>query len=155
VDPSQLRRRKSQKNQFEAFLQRGNGTRVNTAALTLHRGGKSCLHEIEDSSLQHIFEEREQGLVVSIRMVILKASQLQRSFHNKTERAKDLAVRRFVRAHDIKHRVHTRQSHESLAPVQSKAKDWIEMMRPRLIRVNRDKRFIINMDQTSIFQGQH
>jgi hypothetical protein len=74
VDPSQLRRWKSQKHQFEAFLQRGNGTRVNTAALTLHRGGKSSLHEIEDSLLQYIFEEREQGLAVSIRMVLLKAS---------------------------------------------------------------------------------
>jgi hypothetical protein len=47
--------------------------------MTLHRGGISCLHVIEDLLLQYIFEEREQGLAVSVRMVILKASQLDRS----------------------------------------------------------------------------
>jgi hypothetical protein len=79
VDPSQLLRWKSKKSQFEAFLQRGNGSKVNTGAMALHRGGISCLHVIEDLLLQYIFEEREQGLAVSVRMVILKASQLDRS----------------------------------------------------------------------------
>jgi hypothetical protein len=48
--------------------------------LTLHRGGKSSLHEIEDSLLQFIFEAREQGLAVS-----LTNRQLQLSIEMKIE----------------------------------------------------------------------
>jgi hypothetical protein len=48
--------------------------------LTLHRGGKSSLHEIEDSLIQFIFEAREQGLAVS-----LTNRQLQLSIEMKIE----------------------------------------------------------------------
>jgi hypothetical protein len=99
VDSSQLRRWKTQKALFEQFLRRRHGANINRGATTLHPGYKSCLHEIEDQLLQFIWDEREQGLPVSIRMVIIK----DEAFDQKTERSKDQAIRHFVDAHGIVH----------------------------------------------------
>ncbi|KAG7345984.1 transposase [Nitzschia inconspicua] len=121
VDPSQLRRWRSQIPQFEESLTPRHGTSVNAGAGSTHRGRKSILHEVEDKLLEYIWEQREQGLPVSIRMVTAKASQLHASFRHKTARAKDHAVRRFVASHGIVHRVHTHRSQESHMDVQTKA----------------------------------
>jgi hypothetical protein len=53
---------------------------VNTGVATIHHGHKSCLHEIEEDLLAFIWEHREQGMAMSIRMVIMKASQLDIKF---------------------------------------------------------------------------
>lgn len=149
VDPSQLRRWKAQAPKFEELLKRRPLTRVNASTATLHSGRKSSLLAVEEDLLQFIMENRNHGLAVSIRMVTTKASQLLANFRRKTARAKDHAIRRFVAAHGLVHRVHTHQSQESITQVREKAVDWIRQARQRL--VGRDQRFIINMDQTPIF----
>ena len=65
---------------------------VNANAASVHRGRKSCLHDIEEDLLAFIFEHREQGLAVSIRMVTMKASQIDAKFRHKTARAKDNTI---------------------------------------------------------------
>jgi hypothetical protein len=96
---------------------------------------------------------------VGMLLYLIQASQLNAAFQHKTSRAKDHAVQCFVAAHGIVHQVHTHQSQESHIAVQSKAKDWIDQIRPRLFGVNCNQRFIINMDQTQFSflccQGQH
>ena len=151
VDASQLHCWKSQRAQFEELLTHRHGTSVNTGAASIHCGCKSCLHEIEEDHLQFIWEQCEQGLAVSVRMVIMKASQLYAEFRHKTARAKDHAVQHFIASHGIVHQIHTQPSQEYHVTVQNKAEDWIEQMHHRLFGVNQDQRFIINMDQTPIF----
>ncbi|KAL7569581.1 hypothetical protein ACA910_009553 [Epithemia clementina (nom. ined.)] len=80
VDPSQLRRWKAQSTRFEEMLSNRKGARVNAAAASVHTGRKSCLHGIEEDLLSFIMESRDQGLAVSIRMVMTKASQLDGQF---------------------------------------------------------------------------
>jgi transposase-like protein len=152
VDASQLRRWSQQRTKFEAMVSgTGGELRVRAASQTVHSGRQSCLNNIEEELLAFIFEHRENGLAVSIRMVTTKACQLDGDFRRKTARAKDQAIRRFVKSHNLVHRVHTHQSQENIADVQDRATDWIQQMRPILIGEHRQQRFIINMDQTPIF----
>lgn len=112
VDASVLHRWKMQRPRFEAFLSRVH-VHVNTGAASLHCGRTSCINEIEDDLLAYIWEHREQGMPVSIRMVVNKAGQLLPAFRLKTDRAKDMSIRRFVATHGIVHRVHTHVSQET------------------------------------------
>ena len=146
VDTAQLRRWKAQKPLFESYNMRRRGTK-----LTIHRGNKCSFDDIEEELLSFIFEQRETGIPVSIRMVNTKASQLHSGFRAKSRRAKDSAIRRFVSAHGLVHRVHTHQSQKRMEEVYDTAKDWLVNIRPMLLGPTRDKRFIINMDQTPIF----
>lgn len=150
VDPVQLRRWRRQLAVFDNFLNSTNAP-VNKRAVSIHRGRQSCLHPIEEDLLEYIFSLRDQGLAVSVRMVLIKASQVCAEFRRKNERAKDQAVRRFVASHGLVHRVHTHQSQEDIAAVYQKATDWMKNIRPILQGPNRDERYIINMDQTPIF----
>ena len=149
VDPSQLRRWKKQKNVLEELLL--NRSRRSVAARSVHSGRKSCLAGIENELLMFIFQSREQGLAVSVRMVLTRACQLSDNFRQKTTRAKECAMRRFIKSHGIVHRVHTHQSQKNHNEVRGEAEDWIQQMRPMLVGANRDPRFILNMDQTPIF----
>jgi hypothetical protein len=151
VDASQLRRWKLQKGHFKEFLSSSHGTIVNTGALIVHCGCKSCLNDIEENLLAFIWEQREQGIAVSIWMVITKTSQLLPAFWHKMVCAKDHAVWRFVASHGIVHCMHTHQSQKSIAAVQNRASDWIEQMCPLLSGGNQDHQLIINMDQTPKF----
>ncbi|KAL7568411.1 hypothetical protein ACA910_012129 [Epithemia clementina (nom. ined.)] len=92
IDPSQLHWWKAQSTRFEELLLNRKGARMNGTAASVHIGHKSCLHEIEEELLSFIMENCDQGLAVSIQMVITKASQLDGQFCCKTARAKDHAV---------------------------------------------------------------
>ena len=151
VDPVQLRCWRKQLPAFDNFLNRTDAP-VNKRAASIHRGRQSCLYPIEeDTLLEYIFSLHDEGLAVSIRMVLMKASQLCAEFWRKNERAKDQAVHRFVASHDLVHRVHTHQSQEDMTAVYQKANDWMKNIRPILLGNNKDERYIINMDQTPIF----
>ena len=71
VNTAQLCRWKAQKHLFESFNMRCHGTN-----LTIHCGTKCSFDDIEEELLSFIFEQRETGIPVSIRMVTTKASQL-------------------------------------------------------------------------------
>ena len=148
VDASQLRRWVLQLAEMKAILAKNS---ANVAARTIHSGRKSFLEPVEDELLHFIFSNREQGMSVSIRMVTARACQLSDQFCRKTVRAKDHAVRRFVRSHGIVHRVHTHQSQRNMEEVTGEATRWMEGIRPLLAGSNRHQDWILNMDQTPIF----
>jgi hypothetical protein len=138
-----------QQPRFEAFLSRVHVHVNSTGAASLHCVRTSCINEIQDNLLAYVWEHRDQGMPVSIQMVINKAGQLLLAFRLKTDRAKDISICCFVATHGIVHCVHTHVSQETGNAVVTKATDWMAQSRP--ILVGRDHRFIINMDQTPIF----
>lgn len=77
VDHAQILRWKAQAERLEELLGRA---RANASATSIHPGRKSCLEDIEEELLGFIWEQREQGLAVSIRAVCMKASQLDAGF---------------------------------------------------------------------------
>ena len=52
----------------------------NIRAKCIHKGKDSCLEEHKQELLQFIFENRKQGMAVSINMVVLRAAQLAEEF---------------------------------------------------------------------------
>ena len=90
VQPSQVRQWRRQKEELK---------KSDPNAGSTHRGRPSCLECVGFPLLRWMFELREQGMPVSLRMVYLKADELNASFRRKLVPAKYASVRRFVRSH--------------------------------------------------------
>ena len=119
---------------------------------SIHRGRRtSCLECVSVPLLRWMFELREQGMPVSLRMVYLKAGELNASFRRKSVPAKYASVRRFVRSHRFVIRIKTHVSQRPPSETQQEALDFVKFMRPRIIGRHRHPDYIINMDQTPIF----
>ena len=128
VDSTQLRRWLKQADQIRENVK----TKGSGSSSTLHAGRLSCLKHIEDDLLMFIFECREQGMSVSIRMVTLKACDLDQTFRRKSDRARDQSIRRFVKSHGLVHRVHTHESQRPPHEVENEAREFIVRIRPLL-----------------------
>jgi transposase-like protein len=70
VYPNQLRRWQEKIDDHTKKSSRIPGMHFNPRACSLHPGRKSCLSIIEQELLRHVFESREQGVPVSVRLVI-------------------------------------------------------------------------------------
>jgi hypothetical protein len=120
-------------------------------ALSVNRGRPSTLQTIEEDLLKWIFEQRECGLAISVRMVTAMAQKLDSAFRRKSDRAKDQAIRRFISAHRFSIRVGTHEAQRPPEDVRAEAIEFLVQLRPRLLSSDRRRGFILNMDQTPIF----
>ena len=121
------------------------------SAQSLCAGRKSILGPVEEALIRWFFELREQGMAISVKMMIVKASELSHTFRRKSARAKDLSMRRFLKSHRITIRAATHESQRAPEEVKGEALDFISIMRPLVAAPNRHQDFVINMDQTPIF----
>ena len=126
-------------------------TMARPSAMSVCSGRKSALFSIQEDLLKWFFENREQGRAISVKTLAMKASELSGAFRQKTARAKDQCIRRFTKSNGIAIRVQTHESQRPPNQVTEEALDFIRTMRPLLDMTNRDKRFILNMDQTPVF----
>ena len=126
--------------------------RRNSKAKSLCQGRVSILSAVEQELLRFIFELREQGMSVSITMVMLRAAHLSRQFRDKSRNAQyHHSARRFVKQHGLVHRMGTHESQRSPSETASEAQDFMTaVVRPKLAQPCRDTAFIINMDQTPV-----
>ena len=122
---------------------------------SLHSGRPSILAPLEEALLRWFFERREQGFMVSVCLITLRACELSALFRRKTVRAKDLAVRRFLASNKIVLRAVTHECQRPPVALRQEAKDFLDFVKPTLTGVNRCERFILNMDQTPIFLTCH
>jgi len=109
------------------------------------------LKPIENILLQFVFEQREQGINVSILSIVVKASSLSPIFNEKHFTARTSAVKRFVRAHSLVYRMGTHESQRKPDEVAAEASDYMGVMRQICKGPHRDWRFILNMDQTPVY----
>ena len=84
-------------------------------------------------------------------MVLIKASSLSAEFKAKTLEARYSAVRRFIRAHSFVYRMGTHVAQRDPEEVRTEASDYMNSVRPLVEGPHRDKRFILNMDQTPVY----
>ena len=122
-----------------------------SSAKSVCGGRKSVLFDVEEDLLKWFFAMREQGLGISVKMMVVKAGELHASFRRATHRCKDQAMRRFLKAHNIGIRAHSHVSQRTPAEVREEALDFITVIRPILSTIHRSTDFILNMDQTPIF----
>ena len=118
------------------------------AALT---GPSSQLKAIEDGLLRYIFEKREQGIEVSTFTVMLRASFMLPKFHEKSFTAHCSCVKCFLFAHSFSYQMGTHTSQRPPAEVEGEASDFMQFMRVIVSGGNRDRHFIINMDQMPVY----
>jgi len=119
------------------------------AALT---GPFSQLKAIEDELLRYIFEQREQGVEIKeVFTVVLRASYMSPEFREKSFTARCSCVKHFMRAHSFAYRMGTHTSQRPPAEVEGEVFDFMKFVRVIVSGGNRDRRFIINMDQTPVY----
>jgi hypothetical protein len=118
------------------------------AALT---GPSSQLKAIEDGLLRYIFEKHEQGIKIKVFAVVLRVSFMSPEFREKSFTARCSCVKRFMHAHSFSYRMGTYTSQQPPAEVESEAFDFMRFVRVIVSGGNRDRRFIINMDQTPVY----
>ena len=90
-------------------------------------------------------------MLVSNLMVMIKASKLSDEFAAKTCTARYSAVKRFLRAHSLVYRMGTHVAQRGPEEVLGEASDYMNSMCPLMEGDNRDRRFILNMDQTPVY----
>ena len=122
---------------------------LRTKKKVAHSGPLSQLRAIEGALLHYIFELREQGVMVNMFMVMLRASFISPEFHEKSFTACCSCVKRFLIAHSFSYQMGTHTSQRPPAKVESEAFDFIRFMRPIVSGGNHD-RLVINMDQTPV-----
>jgi hypothetical protein len=118
------------------------------AALT---GPSSQLKAIEGDLLRYIFEQREQGVEIKVFTVVLRASFISPEFREKSFTARCSCVKRFMHAHSFAYRMGTHTSQRPPTEVEGEASDFMKFVRVIVSGGNRDRRFILNMDQTPVF----
>ena len=118
------------------------------AALT---GLSSQLKAIEGDLLRYIFEQREQGVEIKVFTVVLRASFISPEFREKSFTARCSCVKRFMHAHSFAYRMGTHTSQRPPTEVEGEASDFMKFVRVIVSGGNRDRRFILNMDQTPVF----
>ena len=120
-------------------------------ALPMTDGPQSQLKKVETELLNFIFARREQGCAIKFSSVVMKASKLLPEFSVKTITAKDAAVRRFLKSHDLVYRIGTHVSQKSPKLAEDDAADFVKTICPFLYGPSRHPSFILNMDQTLVY----
>jgi hypothetical protein len=91
----------------------------------IHRGKDSCLTVHTQELMQFIFELRELGMAVSVRMVALRAAQLFEQFHEKSRDAQYHSAQRFIRSQGLVFCLWTNESQCSPVEVAAEALDYM------------------------------
>ena len=118
---------------------------------SVHNGRVSFLKPLENDLLTWFLQMREQGIMISTRLVVVKASQLSAEFRRKTSRSKDQIVRRFLASNKITLRSVTHTCQRPPDAVVNEAMSFIQQVREKVVGLNRQQKYILNMDQTPVF----
>jgi hypothetical protein len=109
------------------------------------------LKPLKDTLLRHVFEQRKQGITVHVFNLVVKASSLSPKLNTKHYIARCSAVKQFMHGHLRVYRMGTQESQRKPKNVMTEASDYMNLMRPLIEGPHRDRRFILNMDQTPVF----
>jgi hypothetical protein len=109
------------------------------------------LKPLEHALLRHVFEQRKQGMTEHTFDLVIKASSISPEFNAKHFVAKCSAVQRFMHANALVYRMGTHETQHKPDYVALEAAEYIKLMRPFLEGPHRDRRFILNMDQTPVY----
>ena len=82
---------------------------------------------------------------------MLRVPFLSVEFHVKTYTARGSAVKRFFVAHSFAYQMGTHTLQRVPAEVKSEAVDFMVFMRRIVFGANRDRHFVINMNQTPVY----
>ncbi len=114
------------------------------------------LHPIEHELLMFIFSQREQGININYSLVCLKASlMLLNTFGTKSYEACLKVVICFMRKHKYMYQQKTNKATCAPQEVFYEARELLEFTCLLLLGPHRNRRWIINMDQTPLHFSYH
>lgn len=105
--------------------------------------------------MQWAFDQREAGIPLMYRHIILKAVELDDDFKSLTFSKQYHTVRTLCLRNQFVIRQVTHQAQELPEVLAEQALNWIELMRPILSAPNLGQKWIINMDQTPLHLSMH
>jgi hypothetical protein len=121
--------------------------------LSLHKGPASILNEVEQELVEYIHLWRQKGFPVSRMSIVQKVGQLRPDFGEKSLAACKMVVSRFLARNQLTHRVATHKAQRCPGEVLDKALAYLEVQAPRVNDSCHHQDFILNMDQTPIYQA--
>ena len=84
-------------------------------------------------------------------MVVVKGSQLLQELRQKKYHTRYMIIWRFLKSKNMVIHSSTHEAQRAPQEMEDEAREFVERVRPLLSCQNRDKRFILNMDQTPVF----
>ena len=134
-------------------------TRNDQVRLSVNPGRRGELEDVGAELLAFVEELRNDGYAVSRKMIVVKACRLlgtDSHFSSKSYAAPAQSVSRWMARNDLSIRTGTHQAQAPPQTVSSAAEDFIvNIARPAVNQSYRDRRYIINMDQTPVFFSMH
>ena len=113
-------------------------------------GRVPALAELNDQLLQFVFEMRERGMVLSTRMIVMKANTLCRTFREKSDSSKYRQGWRWQKRNKLVQRIATHESQKDPRETVSEALDFVQVERSKFSQSCRHQDFLMNMDQTPV-----
>ena len=147
LQPKQIRSWTKQLGSMRLALQ---NTRRKRTKLTCNKGRNSRLEKWSDRLLPWIESQQKDGKTVSIRLASVRAKRMDPTLRRMKRYTVFAIVRRYCRSKGITLRATTHKSQEDPSEKKELATAFLETTRSLLTQANRDKRFIINMDQTPV-----
>jgi hypothetical protein len=126
---------------------------VSKDKLRLHDGPASILQEVEQELVEYIHLWRQKGFPVSRMAIVRKVGQLKPEFGEKSLAARKMVVSRFLARNQLTHRVATHVAQRCPGEVRIEALAHLEVQVPRVNDSCRHQDFILNMDQTPVYQA--
>ncbi len=124
---------------------------LKTKKKSIHPGPLGQLKPLEEALLKYIFEHCEQGIKVSTLSIVVVASNISTKFGKKDFVARCSTVKHFVRAHSLVYQMGVHHCQRKQEEVEVEASDYMRLIRTFLFGPHRDRRFILNMDQTPVY----
>ncbi len=136
------------RNQKEAL-----SSAISKDKLSLHKGPASILWEVEEELMAYIHLWHQKGFPVSRLLLVWKVGQLRTEFAKKTLAARKMVVSRFLARNQLTHRVATHKAQRCPGEVRNEALAHLEVQVPQVNDSCRHQDFIMNMDQTPVYQA--
>ena len=118
---------------------------------SLSRGSKGRLQQYEDKNMLWATIQRDAGIPLVYKHLMIKACKLWSGFQNLSEMQLYHSVRRLCKRNHFAICRITHTSQVDPTEMVSNANNWLEIMRPIVNAVGVQKKFILNMDQTPMY----
>ena len=121
--------------------------------LSLHEGPMGLFKDIEIDLLNYIEEWHQKGFEVNCFTLLRKAGQLRPAIHDKSIGAAKRFISHFWMKNNFTHRISTHKAQRDPHKVECKAVEFLKYICSRLTNGSHHPDFILNMDQTPVYQS--
>jgi hypothetical protein len=124
---------------------------LKTKKKSIHPGPLGQLKLLKEALLKYIFKQCKQGIEVSTLSIVVVASNISTKFGKKDFIARCSTIKCFVHAHSFVYQMGRHLCQHKPEEVETEASNYMHLICTLLLGPHRDRRFILNMDQTPLY----